>query len=44
VVLGWTRDLFDRLLAAHAQLCGWRLATADAHLVKQLGPRGSLEI
>jgi len=27
--LGWARDPFDRLLVAHAQLRGWKLATAD---------------
>ena len=41
---GWTRDPFDRLLAAHAQLRRWRLATADANLLAELGPRGSLEV
>ena len=44
VSLGWTRDPFDRLLAAHALLRGWRLATADANLLKRLGPTGSLEL
>lgn len=41
---GWTRDPFDRLIAAHAQLRGWRLATSDGTLREHLGPRGSLEI
>ncbi len=40
--LSWTRDPFDRLLAAHARLRGWRLATADATLIAGLGPRYSL--
>lgn len=42
--LSWTRDPFDRLLAAHARLRGWRLATADGPLLKGLGPRHSLEL
>jgi PIN domain nuclease of toxin-antitoxin system len=35
--LSWTRDPFDRLLVAHAGLRGWRLATADTHLLDHLG-------
>ncbi len=42
--LSWTRDPFDRLIAAHARLRGWRLATADDALLKGLGPRHTLEI
>ena len=42
--LAWTRDPFDRLIAAHARLRGWRVATGDATLVRELGPRRSLEI
>jgi PIN domain nuclease of toxin-antitoxin system len=42
--LSWTRDPFDRLLAAHARLRGWRLATADDRLLKGLGPRHTLEL
>lgn len=34
--LDWTRDPFDRLLAAHASLRGWRLATADAVLLERM--------
>ncbi len=34
----WTRDPFDRLLAAHARLRGWKLATADALLLERLAP------
>jgi PIN domain nuclease of toxin-antitoxin system len=34
--LGWTRDPFDRLLAAHARVRGWKLATADAALLERL--------
>ena len=35
--VGWTRDPFDRLLAAHARLRGWKLATADEVLLSRLG-------
>jgi PIN domain nuclease of toxin-antitoxin system len=42
--IAWTRDPFDRLLAAHAQLRGWRLATADQNTLQHLGPGGSLEL
>lgn len=34
--ISWTRDPFDRLLAAHARLRGWKLATADAILLAKL--------
>jgi PIN domain nuclease of toxin-antitoxin system len=36
--LSWTRDPFDRLLAAHARLRGWKLATADNLLIERLAP------
>ena len=36
--LTWTRDPFDRLLAAHARLRGWKLATADTLLLERLAP------
>lgn len=42
--LGWTRDPFDRLLVAHAQLRGWRLATGDAELLERLPERQRLEV
>ena len=42
--LAWTRDPFDRLLAAHARIRGWRLATSDGGLVARLGPEHSLEL
>lgn len=42
--LGWTRDPFDRLLAAHAQFRDWKLATADRALLERLGARYSLEL
>ena len=35
--IGWTGDPFDRLLVAHARVRGWKLATADEVLLKQLG-------
>jgi PIN domain nuclease of toxin-antitoxin system len=44
VDVGWTRDPFDRLLVAHAQLRGWRLATGDTQLVAKLGQPRSLEL
>src|SRR5687767_11502406 len=34
--VSWTRDPFDRLLAAHARLRGWKLATADAALLGKM--------
>ena len=34
--IGWTRDPFDRLLAAHARVRGWKLATADAFLLQKM--------
>jgi len=30
----WTGDPFDRLLVAHAQLRGWRIATGDAAILE----------
>jgi len=42
--LGWTRDPFDRLLVAHAQLRGWRLATGDTALLARLPERGRMEV
>ena len=38
VELMWTRDPFDRLIAAHAQVRRWRLATSDGLLAEQFGP------
>ncbi len=34
--LGWTRDPFDRLIAAHTIFRGWRLATSDGTLLDNL--------
>jgi PIN domain nuclease of toxin-antitoxin system len=42
--LTWTRDPFDRLIAAHAQFRGWRLATSDAVVLEALGPRRTLAL
>jgi len=36
--LAWTRDPFDRLIAAHARLRRWKLATADNILLERLAP------
>lgn len=36
---GWTRDPFDRLLVAHAQLRGWRIASGDAAILKHCAGR-----
>jgi PIN domain nuclease of toxin-antitoxin system len=32
----WSRDPFDRLIAAHAMYRGWRLATADGTMIENL--------
>ncbi len=42
--LSWTRDPFDRLLVAHARYRGWRLATADATILKRLKASERLEL
>ena len=42
--VGWTRDPFDRLLVAHAQLRGWSLATADSRILAHLGADLTLEL
>jgi predicted nucleic acid-binding protein len=42
--LSWTRDPFDRLLAAHALVRGWRLATSDDVILEHLGASGSFEL
>jgi PIN domain nuclease of toxin-antitoxin system len=36
--LSWTRDPFDRLLAGHTRVRGWKLATADTVLLERLAP------
>ena len=42
--VGWSRDVFDRLLVAHARLRRWRLATSDATILEHLGPHEYLEL
>lgn len=42
--LPWTRDPFDRLIAAHARLRRYRLATADTVLLAHLGPSATVEL
>lgn len=42
--LGWTRDPFDRLLAAHASLRGWKLATGDEQLLLHLDRASRLQL
>lgn len=42
--LGWTRDPFDRLIAGHARLRAWRLATGDAQMIERLPRSAVLEI
>jgi len=42
--LSWTRDPFDRLLAAHALFRGWRLATADSRILAHLDSRHTIEL
>ncbi len=42
--LVWTRDPFDRLIAAHALLRRWRLATGDGALAATLGPSAVIEL
>ena len=39
--LTWTRDPFDRLIAAHALYRGWRLATSDTVMIRNL-PTGAI--
>ena len=40
----WTRDPFDRLIVAHAQLRGWTLATGDTDVLEFLGSREAIEL
>jgi len=42
--VGWTRDPFDRLLVAHAELRGWRFATADGVILDHLDPGRVVEV
>jgi PIN domain nuclease of toxin-antitoxin system len=38
VEVGWTKDVYDRLLVAHARLRGWKLATSDEAILEHLPP------
>lgn len=42
--VGWTRDPFDRLIVAHGQLRGWKLATGDGGLLEHLDPGACLRL
>ena len=44
LTIGWTRDIFDRLLVAHARLRRWRLATADTHILAHLAAHERFEL
>jgi PIN domain nuclease of toxin-antitoxin system len=44
LALSWTRDPFDRLLVAHAQLRRWRLATSDELVLEHLAPTTRLAL
>lgn len=42
--MSWTRDPFDRLIAAHALHRSWRLATGDKRILDALGPEATLPL
>jgi predicted nucleic acid-binding protein len=42
--LSWTHDPFDRLIAAHALVRRWRLATSDATMLERLPASATLEL
>jgi predicted nucleic acid-binding protein len=42
--LSWTRDPFDRLIAAHALVRRWRLATSDSTMLEKLPASATLEL
>lgn len=42
--MSWTRDPYDRMLAGHAKMRGWRLATSDQRILEHLDPRYTLEL
>ena len=44
LTIGWTRDVFDRLIVAHARLRGWRLATSDQSNLLNLAETERLEL
>jgi predicted nucleic acid-binding protein len=42
--LSWTRDPFDRFIAAHALVRRWRLATSDATMLARLPASATFEL
>jgi predicted nucleic acid-binding protein len=42
--LSWTRDPFDRFIAAHALVRRWRLATSDSTMLEHLPASATLEL
>lgn len=42
--VSWTRDPFDRLIVAHAQLRAWKLATGDSQLLAQVPDSGVIAL
>ena len=42
--VNWTRDVFDRLIVAHARVRGWRLATSDQTILTNLSDSECLEL
>ncbi len=44
LALAWTHDPFDRLIVAHAQLRGWRLATSDPDMLAQMSATARVEL
>jgi len=42
--IAWTRDPFDRLIVAHAELRKLRLATGDSQILARLNDRQVLEL
>ncbi|HYD47226.1 MAG TPA: PIN domain-containing protein [Terriglobales bacterium] len=44
LALPWARDPFDRLLVAHAQFRGWRLATGDSSILAESDSSRCIEL
>jgi PIN domain nuclease of toxin-antitoxin system len=44
VGIGWTRDPFDRLIAAHARMRSWRLATSDSRMIEHMPESALLQL
>lgn len=42
--LSWTRDPFDRLVVAHGLARGWRIATSDLSMLKNLPAAATLAL